>query len=358
MIDDFPAMGLAIPGLNDTDPGDDQPVRVSRNLTQCQKAAVIVRLLISEGFDLPLEELPEQMQASLTKEMGDIGLVDRMTLSTIVDEFSDALDGVGLAFPHGLVEALNVMDGKISAHTASRLRKEAGVRQSGDPWKRLREIAVNDLIDLVENESIEVAAVLLSKLDVHAAAELLGLLPGPVARRITFAVGQTRNISAEAVERIGMSLATQLNMRPTPVFSVGPGERVGAILNLAGTTTRRDMLDGLDEHDPDFANSVRAAIFTYEDIPDRLARKDIGRLISMIDQRVLITALAASDRIELERTADYIMNNITARMAGTLKEEIRSQPMPDEQTGETAMAEVILTIQKLASLGEITLKPS
>ena len=356
MMDEFPAMSLAIPGVND-EPAVPAAPPVIRELNQAQKAAVIVRLLLSEGYDLPLEELPDHMQAQLTTIMGDIGLVDRATLSAVVDEFAAALDSVGLSFPHGLVEALNVMDGKISAQTASRLRKEAGVRQSGDPWKRLREVPVSDLVDIVQAESTEVAAVLLSKLDVQDAAKLLGMLPGPAARRITFAVSQTRNITAEAVERIGMSLATQLNLRPTPVFADAPGERVGAILNMAPSATRRDMLDGLDERDQDFAASVRDALFTYEDIPDRLQRRDVGRLVNMIDQKVLVLALAASDRPDTERTAEFFFKNLTARMAGSLKDEVRGVDDLDEEKGEAAMAEIILSIQKLESMGELTLKP-
>ncbi|WP_428983607.1 hypothetical protein [Psychrosphaera aquimarina] len=48
-------------------------------------------------------------------------------------------------------------------------------------------MGVEKLLPILENESIEVAAVLLSKIDVARAAELLGKLPGPQARRITYA---------------------------------------------------------------------------------------------------------------------------------------------------------------------------
>lgn len=357
MTDDFAATQIAIPGLHgggSLDLADDGPVRP---LTRRQKAAVIVRLLISRGVDLPLEELPDKLQISLTKEMGEIGLIDRATLHAVTSEFADELAGVGLAFPHGLVEALNVMDGKLSAQTASRLRKEAGVRVAGDPWRRLREIPVSDLVDLVLNESVEVAAVLLSKLEVQDAAELLGLLPGPLARQITFSVNQTRNISAEAVERIGVSLITQLNMRPAPVFHEGPEQRMGAILTLTPSDKRRDMLESLDEQDKDFAGRVRAALFTYEDIPDRIPKKDIARIVSMIDQKLLIKALAGSTRIETERTLKYIYGNITQRMAGTLMDEVKQLGDIDQKEADMAMAEVMLAIQAFEETGEIKILP-
>ena len=79
---------------------------------------------------------------------------------------------------------------------------------------------------MAQAESIEVAAVMLSKLDTPQAAQLLGHLPGPVARRITYAVSKTANVTPEAVERIGWSLAAQLDQRPAQAFS-GRTRRAG-----------------------------------------------------------------------------------------------------------------------------------
>ena len=101
----------------------------------------MVRLLLNEGADIPLEELPDELQETLTHQLGQMGLVDRVTLDAVAQEFGDALDSVGLSFPHGLASALDAVNGKIAPATAARLRKIAGVRQIGDPWQRLREIS-------------------------------------------------------------------------------------------------------------------------------------------------------------------------------------------------------------------------
>ena len=56
----------------------------------------------------------------------------------------------------------------------------------------------------MENESIEVAAVVLSKLKAVKAVDLLGAITGPRAREITYAVSQTSGVSPSAVDRIGL----------------------------------------------------------------------------------------------------------------------------------------------------------
>ena len=89
------------------------PTLPKRGLTTRQKAAVIVRYLLTEGTSLPLASLPEHMQAALTEQMGQMRLIDRATLDDVVAEFLTELDSVGLAFPGGIEGALSMMDGHI-----------------------------------------------------------------------------------------------------------------------------------------------------------------------------------------------------------------------------------------------------
>lgn len=319
------------------------------------KAAVIVRLLLNEGADLPLEALPEDLQARLTQQMGEMGLVDRVTLAAVVQEFAEALDGVGLSFPNGLAGALNVLDGKISPQTAARLRKEAGVRQAGDPWDRLRTLEIDTLIEMVQAESPEVAAVLLSKLEVEKAALLLGRLPGPLARRITLAVSRTRDISPRTVDRIGLALASQLDLRPVPAFDDDPGSRLGAILNQSPAATRDELLTGLDEAEPEFAAHVRKAIFTFAHIPSRVSPRDIARVVRAAEPADLISALGGASETTDKAAAEFILTNISGRMADNIREEIQEAGPVKPAEAEAAMTRIVGAIRTLADAGEITL---
>lgn len=329
--------------------------RPAKRLSGRAKAAVVVRLLLNEGADLPLEELPEDLQAHLTKQMGIMGMVDRVTLAAVIQEFADTLDGIGLSFPNGLAGALTALDGKISPQTAARLRKEAGVRQAGDPWERLRGLSTEELVELARAESIEVAAVLLSKLDVESAAAMLGQLPGPLARRITYAVSRTGAVTPDTVDRIGLSLAGQLDMKPVVAFDDGPDERIGAILNQSTAQTRDDLLSGLDETDEEFANAVRRMIFTFAHIPARLAARDVPKLTREVEQAILVTALKAAMSSELSETSEFLLGNTSTRMADSLREEMEERGAVSLMDGETAMTAVIAAIRRLELAGEIKL---
>lgn len=326
---------------------------VAAHLTRAQKAAIIVRFLINEGAEIALTDLPDVLQARLTTQMGSMRYVDRGTLADVVAEFAQELEGMGLTFPRGVAGALSALDGRISPQTAARLRKEAGVRQQGDPWEQVKHADLAALIPIVERESTEIAAVLLSKLDVARAADLLGKLPGELARRITYAVSQTGAVSPNAVDRIGLALAAELHDIPETAFAQGAVERVGAILNFSPAATRDDVLTGLDEADQDFANLVRRAIFTFVHIPERVKPTDIPRITREVDQAVLVTALAGAASGDLVTVAEFILSNMGKRMAEAMREEIQERGRVRLRDAEEAMTAVVNAVRTLEAASEI-----
>jgi flagellar motor switch protein FliG len=322
-------------------------------LSRKAKAAIVVRLLLNKGADIPLEDLPEDLQAQLTQQMGSMRLVDRNTLSQVVSEFAEELESIGLSFSGGIAGALDALDGRISKQTAARLRKEAGVRQYGDPWARIADMSASKLLPVLQNESTEVAAVLLSKIDVRKAAELLGQLPGPDARRITYAVSLTNHVTPDAVDRIGLSLASQLDASPLSAFDNGPVERVGAILNSTTSLTRDDVLEGLDETDAGFASLVRKAIFTFANIPQRIAARDIPRVVREIEAEVLLKALAGAEAMGLKPSADYILANMSGRMADQLREDVAALDPPKPADVDEAMSKIVAIIREMEANGDL-----
>ena len=326
-------------------------------LSRRAKAAVVVQFILKEGANVPLTALPEDLQLQLTQLLGEMRYIDRATMHAVISEFSDELDSIGLSFPGNIAGALSALDGKISAQTAARLRKEAGVRQIGDPWQRLAALPVERLQAFVTSESTQVAAVLVSKLDVSKAAELLGTLPGDVARRITYAMSMTDAVTPDAVDRIGLSLAAQLDSDPLKAFRGQPSERVGAILNFSRAATRDQLLTALDEEDKGFAEKVRKSIFTFAHIPDRMNAIDVPKITRDVDQDTLAQVIAGVVADVDRRSVDFILSNISKRMADGLRElsEERTEVKPKD--AEAAMSEIVRVIRALADSGEITLVP-
>jgi flagellar motor switch protein FliG len=324
-------------------------------LSKRAKAAIVVRLLINEGAEIALEELPPELQSLLTQQMGSMRVVDRVTLAAVVEEFTEALESIGLSFPGGIAGALDALDGSISRETSARLRKEAGVRAAGDPWKRLCAMPAEDLEEIIKQESTEVAAVLLSKLEIPVAAGLLGRLSGPEARRITYAVSLTSDVTPDAIDRIGLSLVAQMDARKIPAFGTGAAERLGAILNSSSTPTRDDVLSGLEETDLVLATAVRKAIFTFANIPARVTPRDIPRILRDVEADALLIAMAGAEAAGFADARDFVLENMSSRMADQLREDMEEAGKIKPADADEAMAAFVAVIRDMEGRGDLVL---
>lgn len=331
--------------------------RSSPTITRRRKAAVILQYLINEGRELPLADLPEAVQVALTLELGSLSLVDRQTLDSVVGEFADQLEALALSPASGTEAAVNAVGSQISPAAQARLRSDLLALRHADPWDQLRLLPPVDLVAILESEAAEVAAVLLSKLPVPVAADLLGRMSGDRARQITLAVSLTASILPETVARIGRSLAEDHCARPELAFHTPPVQRVGAILNSSLAQTRDAVLAGLGKEAPDFAQEVRRAIFTFADIPARVATVDMSKAIRAVEPADLLTGLALglSEGGEAGAAAEFILANISQRLADQMREEIAEKGKVRQADGEAAQMKIVTAIREKADVGDITL---
>lgn len=330
-----------------------QPKRL---LTQKQKAAVIVRLMLKEGIELNLDELPEALQLELIHEMGALQTIDKATMDAVVHEFVAELVDIGTDFPKGVEGALDVLDTAFSPDTMQRLRLQTGIVVQGDPWETVESLDDAALAHILMQESTETAAIVLSKLSVPKSAAVLALLPGDRARAVTFAVSTTSAIDPETVRTIGHAIATEISKTDAKAFEVEPDRRVGEILNQAKSQTREELLDGLVEEDEGFGKAVRKVIFTFEDIPARIDPPDVAKLTRAVDQETFARALAyASSGDDSKATVDFIFDNIAKRMGSQIREDMGALGNVPEDDGEAAISAIITAIKDLEQAGEIKL---
>ncbi len=130
---------------------------------------------------------------------------------------------------------------------------------------------------------------------------------------------------------------------------------VGAILNFSTSATRDDMLTGLDETDRDFAEQVRKAIFTFAHIPVRLAKRDVPKVVRNLDQDALVTAIAGSQEGPEAKAAEYLLENMSRRLADQLREDAQDAGKIKAKDAEEAMTAIVNTIREMEAAGDVML---
>ena len=327
------------------------------DITRSRKAAMVVQLLLRSGGDLPLSQLPEAAQARLTRELGALNIIDKATLNSVAQEFARELADVALTAPGSFEAALKSLDGRISAATVARLREEAAAQSGSDPWTIVLALPAEEMLPITDAESAEVCAIFLSKLPTSKAAILLGLMPGDRARRIAYAMSKTTNVTSDTIVRIGTGLAQHYCGASLPAFSESAEQRIGAILNSTPASTGDKVLEGLLSQDPTFGESVRKAIFTFADIPARLAIADVPKVLRDINQTDLVRALVSATEMGglLALAVAHLLDNMSTRMADNLREEMSEASKIKQSDAEAAQTAVVTAIRAAADAGTITL---
>jgi len=332
------------------------PVSTPVQMTPRRKAALVVQMMLTDGGKLSLTDLPEHLQEALALEMAAIRLVDKDTVNAVAEEFASLLEAVGLAAPSKPGETIGTIADHVSPDLAQKLKTRFGLAEGADPWARISELAEDELADILAQESMQVGAVILSKLAVEKAAALLAKLEGDRARKITIAMSDTADIAPHVVDRIGKAILTGMGQDKALAFQKTPVDRLGAILNNSTAMTREALLTDIESENETFANDVRKAIFTFADIPKRVSPTDVPNLLRAITPEILTVAMAAAlaeGSVNTE-SAEFILENISQRMAAAMKEEALEQGEVKPKQAEEAMNAVAAIIKDQADTGAIT----
>lgn len=328
--------------------------RRTDHLSGPQKAAIIVRLLLAEGLDPPIAALPYDLQSQLTQTLGTMRLVDRATMCAVVEEFVEMLEQVGLSFPDGLEDALSLLDGKLDTRATQTLRALSRGQGENDPWVVIEQADTADLLHLIAQESQMIGAVVISKISTDKAAQILMKLPAADAQALAISLSRTEDIAPDTVARIGATLAEQLGAKPSRAFTAPPSRRMGDILNVSPAALRDQLLRDVETADQGYAVGIRKALFTFQDIPARLSARDVPAFMRDASADDLMQVMAAQQPGD-QATINFLLENMSKRMADTLREDTAALPPPVAEVYDAATLRLTAVIRRMADAGTIRL---
>ncbi|GFE65845.1 FliG C-terminal domain-containing protein [Litoreibacter roseus] len=324
-------------------------------LSGSQKAAIILQVALMEGGSLNLATLSDEMQKKLALEFATIKHVDESVILTVITEFEAALQRGGLDFPTDLAQRLESLTGTISDDALADLRESFGIQGTTNPWDDIGAMEDEKLAEMVTNESAKISALIMSKLGPVRASEVLEALPEDVATRITLAMADTGHVPPRTVAVVGLTLGQYIGKTEETAFAEDPVVRTAAMLNAAAASTRDKLIDALGDLDAGFAGLVRAAIFTFEDIPARVVVTDVPKITKEVSSDDLVVALVHAQENAPE-AAEFILGNMSTRMADQLREEMSESNAVDTKAGEAAQGLVTRAIRELEERGDIVLQ--
>ena len=325
------------------------------SLTQRQKAAIIVKLLVGGGVSLDDLDLDADAIWKITNAMTGLGVVGKDIVDGVTAEFILEMERMGLVFERDIDGSLKAMEDQMPADTMSKVKARQSGSAEASAWGYISKTEAEVLALRIAAENPRVGAVILSKLSPTKSAEIVGLISTEAAEAILGAISKTTAVKPEIVNRIGIALAESLQDKgDAGAFEESAAERIGAILNMSPSQFRDEILGSFEKKDPEAAGQIRRLMFTFEDIPSRITGRDISKILRGVDDETLVMALsgAATNAPEVK---EFIMSNISSRLAEQIEESIGERGAVKEKDADAAMTQVVIAVKELEKAGELIL---
>ncbi|MHA1530323.1 MAG: flagellar motor switch protein FliG [Alphaproteobacteria bacterium] len=327
----------------------------TRRLTRQQKAVVIIGVLGSEAAGRVLEQLDETSLRHFTHAMSGLKRIDATQVRATIAEFLSDLAQDEEVVRGGLAQARGLLEQHVGEGLLLRILDDVDSPSAHNVWQKLAKVSDEALADFLTREHPQTTAVVVSKFGPEHAARILNRLDPEMARDVVIGLARVASLDPHVIEAIGDTMSRDfLATHSDADYKRNPADRVGAIMNYTSPSVRDHILDHIGIEQPEFAEEIRRKMFTVEDIPARVPRRAVAAVVRSIDQETLLKVLFTT-RESAPEAGEFILDNLSTRMAEQLREELGEITSVRRKEGESAQAEIIRVIRELVARGEIEL---
>ncbi len=320
-----------------------------------RKAALLLMSLDSGSAAELLRNAPRAVVSDIAVEMAHIEAAGHGTKAERVEpakEFFTLLRG-RKARAAGSSKLPMLLEKAIGSDQAKEVlvRAQAAVRQR-DPFLDIRSVDVDDLARMLQGESGQVAAMVLSELKSSKAGRLLPLLDERVRAEAVRGMTSGEGASPSVRARVAEQLLERMHVSTTTV-AVSPQQsqklrKVAMLLRGLDATTREALLKAIDASDPEAGKGVRDLMVVWDDVVS-VADRSLQNILRLIDAKNMALSLHEADAA----IAAKINANISERARALVEEETSLMPNPKAEDVTKARDEVLKAMRELNASGQL-----
>lgn len=318
-----------------------------------KKAAILMITLGSEASSKIMKMLPDNIIQKISYEIANIDYVKPEERDTIVNEFIEMQQAREYIIDGGIDYAKSLLNKALGPQRAKEVIDMLNQIQLRErPFDIARKADVQQLTNLLLGEQPQTVALILCYMQPEKAAAVLAEFPIEQQSEIAERIGTISHTSPTIITKIEKVIENKFsNYVENKTEAVGGVQTLVEILNSVGRGTEKNIMQVLEERQPDLADEVKANLFTFEDIIT-LERSDVQKVLRDVNKDDLLLALkGVGDDIK-----DFVYSNLSNRQVETMKEDMQFLGPARLSQVEEAQQKVVATIRKLDEQGEIYLR--
>ena len=332
--------------------------RDEHHMSSAECAAIIIALMGPENAAPLIERIKEQKVKVFLDTYDRLGFVPRERKLRAIAEFVAQLKGRAGGMSGGQ-PAIRDFAASLLRNTAKSPQEPASGNEEGPTkrvWDELKARKPAETASYLEKLRAAQSAAILSQLEPDIAASILSELPENIATAAMANLApphplQSRHLKAieDVLVRDFLSVETEAKKDDDAAY-----EQVVSILSSMMTEKREKFLKLLSEQAPTTAQRIKRQMVTFETLPSRLPVQAVPGIMRDIDQAILVKCIRYGGE-KYRESIDFLLGNISKRMAEQLREQAEELTSISETDGESALVAVVALVMSRSKEGGITL---
>lgn len=316
----------------------------------CQAAILLMALGEEEAASILQHMKPSEVQA-LGEAMAAINGVTQTQISSTLDQFVERVErqsslGLGSTdyFKSTVTRALG--KDKASSVLAKIPGSDSESGLSSLKWMDSRVVA-----KIIRDEHPQIIATVLSHLPRDQAGDVLDRLPESLHADVVLRISRLDTVHPSALSDLDEIIQKLFeNNAQIEVSGVGGIQVAAEILNGVSKASEERILESIEAADSELCGKLKEGMFIFENLLG-VDDRSLQTLLREVDNENLIMALKGASAAMQQK----IFQNMSARAADLLKDDLESKGPVKLSDVETAQREILMSAQQLAEDGKIAL---
>ena len=321
------------------------------SISSREKIAV---LMVALGNDIAAEvykKLDDTAIELITLEVANLRKVTPELKLEVLKEAQEILMAREFMARGGVDYARDVLERALGPERAQNLLARITASLQVRPFDFMRHTDPQQVLGFIQGEHPQTIALILSYLEAPQAAMILSGLPAVMQAEVAKRIARMDRITPEVLREVERVLERKLSTVMGQDFTMAGGiDAVVAIVNSSDRTTERNIMEHLEENDPELAEEIKKRLFVFEDII-RLDDRSLQRVLREVDMKELGLALKGAT----EELRTKFFKNMSKRAAEMLQEDMDYMGPVRVKDVEESQQKVVNIVRGLEEQGEIVI---
>ncbi|NCC97226.1 MAG: flagellar motor switch protein FliG [Synergistales bacterium] len=316
-----------------------------------QKGAILMVTLGNEVAAQSYKHLDETSIEILTLEIANLRKVSSEQRVAVLKEAQELILAREYMAQGGVDYAREILEKALGPERAQSLLSRITASLQVRPFDFMKHSDPQQLISFIQGEHPQTIALILSYLTPDQASAVIGRLSATMQAEVTKRIAKMDRITPEVLREVERVLERKFSTVIGQDFTMAGGiDAVVEIINRVDRGTERNIMENLEENDPELAEEIKRRLFVFEDISG-LDDRSIQRVLREVEMKDLGLALKGAT----EDLKNKFTKNMSQRAADMLTEDMQYMGPVRVRDVEEAQQKIVNVVRALEDAGEIVI---